>query len=83
MIDLDTARLNFEVRVTRLDVASPFFQILLEFSLEDPFTIRGDPNNMVLMVVCAVGTELDLHAHLVSKPLHENLSLRLRAFTPG
>ena len=32
---------------------------------------------MVLMVVCAVGTELDLHAHMVSKPLHENLQLRL------
>ena len=82
MIDLDTARLNFEVRVTRLDVASPFFQILLEFSLEDLFTIRGDPNNMVLMVVCAVGTELDLHAHLGSKPLHENLQPSAAGFHP-
>ena len=37
---------------------------------------------MVLMVVCAVGTELDLHAHLVSKPLHENLQPSAAGFHP-
>ena len=37
---------------------------------------------MVLMVVCAVGTELDLHAHMVSKPANENLQPAAAGFHP-
>ena len=37
---------------------------------------------MVLMVVCAVGTELDFHAHMVSKPSNENLQPSAAGFHP-
>ena len=82
MIDLDTECLDVNVRMKRLDVESAFCQILLEFPLEDFFTILGDPNNMVLMVICPVGTELDLHAHMVSKPPNENLQPSAAGFHP-
>jgi hypothetical protein len=36
-----------------------------------------------LMMVCAVSTEFDLHAYMVSKPRTKTCSLWLRAFTPG
>jgi hypothetical protein len=61
---------------------NPFFQILLEGPLENFFPILGAPNNVVLMVVCAVGTELDLHAHMVAKPANENLQPSAAGFHP-
>ena len=82
MINLDAKRLDFNVGMEPLDVEQAFFQVLLEFSLEDLFTILGDPHNMVLMVVGAVGTELDLHAHMVSKPPNENLQPSAAGFHP-
>ena len=82
MIDLDAQRLDGNVRMKRLDVESTCFQGLLAFPLEDFFTIRGDPNNMVLMVVCTVGTERDLHAHRVAKPPNENLQPSAAGFHP-
>ena len=82
MIALNAQRLDFNVRMKRRNVESAFFQILLEFSLEDFFPVLGDPNNMVLMVVCAVGTELDLHVHMVAKPPNENLQPSAAGFHP-
>jgi hypothetical protein len=82
MSDLDAERLDFNVRMKRRNVEEAFFQILLEFPLEDFFTILGDPNNMVLMVICAVGTELDLHVHMVAKPPNENLQPSAAGFHP-
>jgi hypothetical protein len=82
MIDLDTQCFAGNVRVEPLDLEQAFFQVLLEFTLQDLFTILGDPNNRVLMVVCTVGTKLDLHAHMVSKPSSENLQPSAVGFHP-
>jgi len=70
-IDLDTQRLDCNVRVALLDSEQALFQGRLEFTLQDLFTILGEPHNMVLMVVCAVGTELDLHTPMVAKPSND------------
>ena len=82
MIELDAKRLDFNVRIKRLDVEQAFFQLLLKFPLEYLFTILGDPNNMILMVVCSVGTQFDLHAYMVSKPSNENLQPAAAGFHP-
>ena len=82
MINLDAKRLDFNVGMEPLDVEQAFFQVLLEFSLEDLFAILGAPHNMVLMVVCAVGTELDLQAHMVAKLPNENLQPSAAGFHP-
>ena len=37
---------------------------------------------MILMMVCAVGTEFDLHAYMVSKPPDENLQPSAAGFHP-
>ena len=37
---------------------------------------------MLMMMVCAVGTEFDLHAYMVSKPLDENLQPSAAGFHP-
>jgi hypothetical protein len=37
---------------------------------------------MILMVVGTVGTKLDLHAHMVSKPANENLQPSAAGFHP-
>src|SRR5215470_15837008 len=58
------------------------FQILLPFTLQDFFMILGDPNHMILMMVCAVGTEFDLHTYMVSKPPDENLQPSAAGFHP-
>jgi hypothetical protein len=52
------------------------------FTLQDLFTILGNPNHMILMMVCAVGTEFDLHAYMVSKPPDENLQPSAAGFHP-
>jgi hypothetical protein len=73
MIDRDTQRRDVNVRGEPLEIEDAFFQVRLACPLEDCFTLRGEPNNMGLMVVCPVGTERDLHAHMGAKPSNENL----------
>ena len=72
MINLNTEGLNFDVGMEFLYVEQPLFQILLEFPCQNLTTVLGDPNDMELMMICAVGTESDLHAHMLSKPLNKN-----------
>ena len=73
MIDLDAPGLDGQVRVASLASEEALFEVRLQFTLQDLFTLLGEPNAMIVMVGCAVGTEFDLHASMVSKPPDENL----------
>src|SRR5262245_57651015 len=73
MIDRDAPGLDGHVRVASLASAEALFQVRLQCTLQALFTLLGEPNSMIVMVGCAVGTELDRHASMVSKPPDENL----------
>ena len=81
-IDLATHRLDGHGRVAPRNLAYAFFQVRLACTLQDLLTRRGAPTNMGRMVVGAVGTALELHTHLVSKPANENRRPAAAGFHP-
>jgi hypothetical protein len=61
LVALDAVPLNFNVRVIPLNVENVLLNKTLYLSLQYPFAILGDPNNMILVVICPMSTESDFH----------------------
>ena len=66
MIVLDAISLNLVVRVILLNVEKALFNKTLYLSLQYPFAILGDPNNMLLVVVRPMCTESVFHVQILS-----------------
>jgi len=66
VIVLDAISLNLVVRVILLNVEKALFNKTLYLSLQYPFAILGDPNNMLLVVVRPMCTESAFHVQILS-----------------
>jgi hypothetical protein len=66
MINLNAVPLNLNVGVVSLDVENMLLNKGLYLSFQYPLTIFGDPDDMILVVICSMRTESDFHSQTLS-----------------
>ena len=67
VIDLDAELLHLDLGVVFVGRPQSPCQKGLQFPLEDPLAVLGDPHQVELVVVGAMRTEPDLHARTISQ----------------
>ena len=66
MISLNTVPLNLNVGVVPLNVENMLLNKRLYLPFQYPLAILGDPDDMILVVICSMRTESDFHSQTLS-----------------